>query len=370
MKPILRCFQLLAMTALLLVVATRVGHAQMLSPGPLSSAHASLDGDNDCGQCHESGKQVVATLCFSCHKDLGAKIAAGTGLHGRQYKGQACENCHVEHLGRSSKLVRWPGGDLNKLDHDLTGWQLQGSHKPVGCLKCHTKTSPLGKSQFVGVKTTCAGCHKDPHSGRFAGECTKCHNQTEWKAFEPKAFDHNLAKFPLTGKHVEVACTKCHGSPEKWTGIAFATCDSCHQDPHKGQFKPKPCSSCHDTKDWAGAGDKIRSDHPWLSLRNGHAAVACKTCHDKGDDKPPSKGKACVSCHKDTHIAKFGTKCETCHASIKWVGLPDSIGRDNHDKTRYPLDGKHLTTDCVRCHSLSKPQAARYKQLSFDACTS
>ena len=356
--------------ACVVTLAPRGARAGVLSPGPLSSAHASIDTDDDCAKCHESGNKIVPGLCLACHKDLGAKLSAGTGLHGRQYKGKPCEDCHVEHVGRNAKLVRWPGGDLTKLDHDLTGWTLAGGHKPVTCLKCHTKTSPLGKPQFVGVKTTCAGCHKDPHAGRFTGECKKCHSESDWKAFERKAFDHNLAKFQLTGKHVDVACAKCHGTPEKWTPIAFATCDACHADPHKNQFSPKPCTACHDTKGWAAAGDKIRSDHPWLSLRNGHAAVACKTCHDKGDDKPPSKGKACVGCHKAIHVAKFGAKCETCHASIQWVGLPESVGREHHGQTRYPLEGKHAAVDCGACHAKSKPVAARYRNLAFEACGS
>ena len=92
---------------------------------------------------------MVARLCLDCHKDLGAEIAAGRGLHGKQYKGQDCETCHVEHLGRGTKLVRWPGGAMEQLDHKLTGWSLDGGHAKVTCLKCHTKTSPIGKTQFV-----------------------------------------------------------------------------------------------------------------------------------------------------------------------------------------------------------------------------
>jgi hypothetical protein len=349
-------------------LAPRLAHAQLLSPGPMSSAHANIDGDDDCGKCHESGKQVVARLCLDCHKDLGAKLSAGTGLHGKQYKSKPCEECHVEHLGKNGRLVRWPGGSPDKLDHDLTGWTLNGGHKPLGCVKCHTKTSPLGKVQYVGTKTACASCHKDPHTGRFSTDCKKCHSESDWKTFEQKAFDHNLAKFQLTGKHVDVACDKCHGTPRKWTGLSFTTCEACHADVHKGQFRPKPCSACHDVKGWESAGDKIRSDHPWLSLRNGHAAVACKACHDRGDDKPPSKGKTCVGCHKAVHVAKFGTQCESCHASIKWIGIDPQIGRDNHPKTLYPLAGKHATVECARCHVKSKPEAERYRGLRFDAC--
>jgi len=63
--------RILVVVAFALAVSRPVS-AQLLSPGPLSQAHANIDGDNDCGKCHESGKQVVARLCLDCHKDLKA----------------------------------------------------------------------------------------------------------------------------------------------------------------------------------------------------------------------------------------------------------------------------------------------------------
>src|SRR5262249_38760448 len=55
-------------------ITPRVAAAQVLSPGPLSDAHASIEGDDDCNKCHESGNKVVTRLCLACHKDLGAAI--------------------------------------------------------------------------------------------------------------------------------------------------------------------------------------------------------------------------------------------------------------------------------------------------------
>ena len=361
---------IVALAIALVAVLGHHAHAQLLSPGPLTQAHANIDTDNDCGRCHQSGKQVVATLCLDCHKDLRAELDAGRGLHGKQYKGQACENCHVEHLGKKSKLIRWPGGSPEKLDHKLTGWPLDQAHaKVTPCTKCHTRSSPLGKTQYIATSTACGACHKDPHAGKFGADCAKCHNQTDFKAFTRNAFDHQLARFPLTGKHTTVACEKCHtGTPPTWKPLQFATCESCHADPHKGQFKPKPCTSCHDTNSWEVAAAAIKSNHPKLSLANGHARVPCKTCHDRGNDKPPSKGSRCEGCHRPIHIAKFGNRCESCHASIKWVGLPESVGRDNHGKTRYPLQLKHAAVSCAKCHPSSKPQARRYRNVSFATC--
>ncbi len=353
---------------LVLLCIASVANAQLLSPGPLANAHANIDGDDDCSKCHESGKQVVAKLCLDCHKDLGAEIAVGRGLHGKQYRGKPCEECHVDHLGRGAKLTRWPGGTMEQLNHDETGYKLEGGHVGPTCLKCHTKKSPQGKPQFVGTPTACLSCHADPHKGRFTNACQKCHNVTKWQTFDQKSFDHNLTRYPLTGQHAPIACDKCHGSPPKWQPLAFNTCDQCHADPHRGQFKPKACSECHDTKGWTPSDAVIKGSHPVVSLANGHAKVACKACHDRGNDKPPTKGSTCVACHANVHDAPFGNKCESCHASIKWMGLPDSIGRSSHDKTKYPLAGKHETTACSACHVPSKPEDARYRKLAFNKC--
>jgi hypothetical protein len=131
---------------LVVLLIARGAQAQLLSPGPLAQAHASIDTDNDCGKCHASGKQVVAQLCLDCHKDLAAELSANRGLHGKQYKGQACETCHVEHVGKNAKLIRWPGGSADKLDHKLTGWPLVEAHAKVSpCAKCHTKSSPQAR---------------------------------------------------------------------------------------------------------------------------------------------------------------------------------------------------------------------------------
>lgn len=352
-----------------LAVAPRRAAAQMMSPGPLSQAHADIDGDDHCGKCHQSGKQVVSSLCLDCHEDLEKRIDASAGLHGRNYKGKGCETCHVEHISRKTKLIRWPGGSMDKLDHDLTGYDLEGGHVGPKCLECHTKAQPSGKPSFLGLKEACGSCHKDPHKNRYGAECTTCHRVSTWDDLDLDRFDHDRTAYKLTGLHVDVACQKCHGSPAKWKGIAFDTCASCHADPHEGKFAPTPCADCHDTKSWKGATEAIRKNHPGLSLRNGHRRVDCKRCHDKGIDAAPSKGSACVDCHAPVHEAKFGRGCKSCHKSIEWLGLPEQIGRDAHGKTPYPLTGMHTDVACAKCHPKKLPVDQRYRKLSYDACT-
>ncbi len=364
-----RAARLLAVLVALVVLAPRDAAAQMMSPGPLSNAHISLDGDDHCSGCHQSGKKVVSSLCLGCHKDLDKRIDAGAGLHGRQYKGKGCETCHVEHISRTTKLIRWPGGSMDKLDHDLTGYKLEGAHVGPACLDCHKKSQPSGKPSFLGEKAACGSCHKDPHKNQFGSDCASCHSVSKWDHVDLDRFDHKKTKYPLTGLHTDVACQKCHGSPAKWKGIAFDTCDRCHADPHDKKFEPTPCTDCHDTGSWKGATEAIRKNHPKLSLRNGHRRVKCEACHDRGIAKTPSKGGACADCHKPVHEAAFGRGCKSCHKSIEWLGLPDKVGRDAHDQTPYPLTGQHAKVDCAACHLKKLPVDRRYRKLTFDRCT-
>jgi hypothetical protein len=360
-----------AVVAVLLAMP-RSAVAQLTSPGPLSAAPESLEGDDHCSDCHESGKQVVASRCLDCHTDLAKRVAAGAGLHGATYAGQACADCHVEHIGKKTKLVRWPGGSMAAFDHDDAGWTLEASHVGPTCVDCHTDRQPSGKTSFLGRTTACRSCHQDPHAGRLGKTCTICHDQADWKQVDLRSLDHDRTRYPLTGKHAAVACDDCHGVPARYKGIRFAACDDCHQDPHAGTFAPKACASCHDTGDWASIGAQAAvasTKHPKLSLAGGHARVACKDCHDHGNARPPGKGGTCVGCHPVVHEARFGADCKRCHASIRWLGLPESTGRSNHDRTPYPLAGKHATVGCADCHLARLAEETRYRGLTYDRCT-
>ncbi|HSN82496.1 MAG TPA: hypothetical protein VLS88_07975 [Polyangiales bacterium] len=272
--------------------------AQFLSPGKLSDDHADLEGDANCGQCHSTGKRIDTDACLSCHDDLAVRIKQKTGLHGREYRGEECGRCHVEHLGRNAPLVRWPGGKKERFDHRLAGWTLKGAHASVRCEDCHDRRNRRGHSTYLGLETDCVSCHEDPHEGRFAdAECTSCHNESDWS---------------------EVA--------------------------------------------------DVRSNHPGLSLAGGHARTKCEDCHDRGNVAPPSAGSDCVACHAQVHDAKFGDRCENCHANIRWLGLPRRIGLRAHSMTAFPLEGLHDEVACNRCHLPKLPVARRYRALRYAAC--
>lgn len=337
--------------------------AQFFSPGDLAQAHAQLEGDAHCADCHAAGNRVSDDKCVACHQDVGRSLRQKKGLHGRKFQGQPCGSCHVDHRGREHSLLRW---DPKTFEHAQTGWVLAGAHSRVECAKCHTGKNERQHSTFIGLGTACASCHQDKHEGRFGNSCQNCHDAASWSQLDLEHFDHQQARFDLRGKHRQVACAKCHGEPAKYQPLAFQACTNCHQDPHAGKLGSS-CEGCHGESAWKTITMK-RAAHPGLSLQAGHAEVPCKGCHDRGNLVAPSRGKRCVSCHKPVHLAQFGDDCADCHASIRWLGLPDALGRRIHARTRYPLQGKHEDTPCTECHSPKRPVAKRYRRLNFDRC--
>ena len=164
-----------------------------ISPGPLSRFHQALEGARNCRSCHAT-RGVEARLCLTCHTALGQRIAAGKGLHARPEYRAGCERCHVEHQGRDFELVFWGQAGRSSFDHAQTGFPLQGKHAALGCPSCHQPKHLQGRAAlaqggvntartFLGLGTSCASCHADPHRGQFAPRsCAECHDT---QRFEP-----------------------------------------------------------------------------------------------------------------------------------------------------------------------------------------
>jgi hypothetical protein len=58
---------------------------------------------------------------------------------------------------------------------------------------------------------------------------------------------------------------------------------------------------------------------------------------------------SCVSCHADAHAGQVSTRCETCHT----VDRPRfAVTTFAHEKTRFPLTGKHTPVACATCHKV------------------
>lgn len=364
-----------------------VSAGAQISPGELASAHAGLDSNDRCLECHRKGRGVDGDLCLSCHSLLKARIDAGKGLHAQpEYKD--CRTCHIEHHGRGFELVYWGDRGAESLDHALTGYVLEGKHATLGCRECHRSEHVRAKRElvaagkdldrtFLGLDTACLSCHSDPHRGQFGERgCLSCHELSGWR---PAAlFDHRKTSFPLTGKHRSVACAKCHpaavASPDvhfvRYSGISARACTNCHDDPHASRFGTR-CESCHATESWRARIDEAAFDHDRTRypLRGLHRRVACEKCHvsernPSGKLTVPIVGfERCETCHADVHAGQFrgradGGACMSCHD----VGgfCPSRYSLEDHQASSFSLEGSHLAVPCFSCHGGPAPGSAGY----------
>ncbi|MFN8588436.1 MAG: cytochrome c3 family protein [Candidatus Eisenbacteria bacterium] len=367
--------------ALLLPAFAPAARAQV-SPGPLAAPHAALDGSLECLKCHGKAggrgdsKTGMDERCLACHTEIGWMRTARRGTHARDMA-KNCASCHPDHGGRDFALVVWPEGSAQKFDHRRAGYVLEGKHATLACEKCHTArlqksgAAPLIRrknrnASWLGLETACASCHDDVHRGQLGKKCESCHGQEK---FTPApGFDHAKSAFPLTGAHAKVECLKCHAAPQfvkardakgqplpQWKPLPHKDCVSCHKDPHAGRF-PGACAKCHTTEGWKNVSRSgFNHDVTRYPLRGRHAQVACEKCHDvrQGGFGQKPKFAACTDCHKDAHagtatLAGVAADCAACHSVAGWT--PSTYTVAQHAKSTYPLEGRHATTACVKCH--------------------
>ena len=330
---------------------------------PLTGGHQAVA----CSACHGDGVyRGKPTTCVTCHRPDYDKAA--NPPHAAAGYSTDCTTCHTTAAWQSATF-----------DHNATQFPLTGAHRTVACSSCH------GDGVYVGKPTSCVSCHRPdydrvtnpPHAASgFPTDCTTCHTTTTWQG---ATFDHNATPFPLTGAHLTVACSACHGDGV-FQGKPTA-CVSCHQPdyaravpPHAASGFSTTCTTCHTTSTWQGAAfDHNTTQFP---LTGAHLAVACSACH--GDGVYQGKSTACVSCHKPDYdrttapshaAAGFPTTCNTCHTVTTWLNATF-----DHATTGWPLTGVHASTPCASCHGdgvyQGKPTAcASCHQAAYDGTT-
>jgi hypothetical protein len=365
-----------------------------ISPGPLSGAHAGLEGATRCFECHRAGERELAPRCLACHAEIAALANAGRGLHAREGRAE-CASCHPEHAGRDFELIDW-GGDVRAFDHARTGWPLEDRHAELDCRTCHNVEHQVGAAarlarrrdratSWLGLETACGACHADPHEARLGVDCASCHTAAGWRV-TAAGFDHSRTRYTLEGAHTRVACAACHGEGAEWIGRPSADrCGDCHADAHAGQVAGAlvsdagdrasggardaargDCAVCHDVRAFRPSTYTAarHADSPF-PLEGRHAAVACAACHPRGSssvgrERLGSAGvllrrphAACRDCHEDAHAGQLahradGGACEACHDVRGWT--PARFDRAEHAATRFPLEGAHAEAPCSACH--------------------
>jgi hypothetical protein len=188
---------------------------------PLKGAHEATP----CIDCHRKQNnwnfRGIGINCKDCHKDIHQNI-----IPAKYYPEVNCGICHSEN--------QWSDITFN---HSITSFNLTGAHTKQDCRACHFRKDPDGKviQKFSGLAKSCTDCHVDNHNKQFEKNgitsCTDCHDTENWKASK---FNHDNTAFKLDGKHINVACAKCH-KPQQEGSIFYV----------KYKLKEFKCESCH-----------------------------------------------------------------------------------------------------------------------------
>ncbi len=322
--------------------------------------------DTQCIDCHKkstrNGKNFQQFTgfpfknCTDCHTDP----------HNNKF-GQQCTQCHSEESFRQLK-------GTNSFNHNQTRFPLTGRHSSVSCASCHkgNYTTPLAHQK-------CSDCHPDFHKGQFRQDnhirdCRECHTDSGFGETIFTVEMHNQGSFPLNGAHLAIPCIACHKKTDNWSFREIGlVCRDCHEDIHKEYLDQKyypgsDCRNCHSESSWAA----ITFDHSLtrFAITGAHANQSCRSCHAKQEQAEPGKisftgtPQTCSSCHEDNHAGQYDvdgfTDCSRCHSSENWT-----LSGFDHNKTRFPLDGKHIHVACNDCHKMVEASPKPYRQYKF-----
>jgi hypothetical protein len=255
---------------------------------PLIGVHAKLD----CESCHlnEQGRQYItlSVECQSCH--LGDYMRTLNPQHQKADFDLDCQNCHDQVLNKWEKAI---------FTHPLV-YILEGAHKEVDCLLCHTNT-------YKGTDRECFSCHitdfqstLDPNHTIFGFPtiCEECHTTLNW---ERVAFDHfSESDFLIEGAHLNILCTDCHINNQV-RGLS-RECSGCHlvdfnaaQNPgHIENNFSMECLDCHNNNSWEPAD--FDHSNTQFTLNGAHIGVSCAGCHF--GNYTIQLSAACFSCHE------------------------------------------------------------------------
>lgn len=335
------------------VATSRFNHKE--TGFPLRGRHQKLE----CAACHDTGlppsevlrdrKGIKADQCIACHEDP----------HEGRF-GTSCASCHSESSFHEVAISL-------DFDHDQTDFPLLGRHRAVDCRLCHEEgfTVPVAHE-------SCQSCHEDYHKGEFVRDgkgpdCRECHTV---EGFQGSLFTierHAGTDFPLEGAHQATPCFSCHMKEERWTFSNLdIRCVGCHEDVHLDQiparyYPGKTCESCHQPTSWED--NHFDHNQTQFPLQGAHGRQPCRECHVPDTGFPYGKfvslGRACVTCHEDEHRGQFLSgevvDCVRCHGYDSW-----KIAFFDHDRTAFPLEGRHKEVSCEGCHVEVEKEGDRF----------
>jgi hypothetical protein len=187
------------------------------------------------------------------------------------------------------------------------------------CTKCHTIGKTLSNDRCLGCHTEIASrmqAKKGYHATVIGKQCAECHSDHHGRDFQivhfdRKTFDHRTTGYPLWGKHAGVSCDSCHIS------------------------------------------SRVKALDILKLLPKRHVTYLGLTT-------------VCATCHGDQHHGQFTASCDQCHTEQGWKPAT----KFSHDRSRFPLTGKHVNVKCASCHNrtVEHTDAVLYRGLVFSTC--
>jgi hypothetical protein len=190
----------------------------------------------------------------------------------------------------------------------LSPGELSNAHAALeglkNCDNCHDSQKQISADK-------CLACHAVLKKRILAGrglhahadyqKCENCHVEHQglnyrliyWKEGREN-FDHAQTGYRLKGKHLGLDCIKCHNAE--------------HIVEKSDLIK-----------------ENIKLDKTFLGLASD-----------------------CRSCHRDEHRGQLSADCLSCHNMSGWKPAESF----DHNKTTFPLKGKHDQVQCQKCHKL------------------
>lgn len=179
--------------------------ASAVHPGPLSGAHAFLEGK--CESCHTPNRGITPEKCITCHAPAAELLMKpATAFHARVTE---CRGCHIEHQGRDKRPILMDHAILETIAQQATGHPAA-----LDCQSCHAT--------------------QDKHQGFFGKECASCHVNTSWKI---SGFLHPSSR--------STECAQCHKPPPSHYMMHFEMMDRAITGEKKARVDQ--CFSCHQT---------------------------------------------------------------------------------------------------------------------------
>lgn len=219
-------------------------------PGPLSAAHAFLNGR--CESCHAPNRGVEAAACLTCHAFAPELVAkANTAFHASIGE---CAGCHVEHEG-GERPIRMDHGALV-----AAGAARASETAEAGALAALTRLldeagttlgppgAPLTAEQAQRVNCTTCHAAEDRHQGRFGVACQSCHTTASWAVAgwrhpSPRSTD----------------CAQCHQPPPSHFGEHFV--GTAQRIASQRPARIEECYLCHQTNSFRNMGPGGQRSH-------------------------------------------------------------------------------------------------------------